>query len=430
MSITDNLNELKPLKQWVNYIRIWNPTKHSGAGGYDKPPINPYTLRDGKTTDPATWATYTEAAANIGKTARHRDTKHKDDRGNAPIVSAAVEGTGLVLAGGYCGVDLDGVIDENGNLTPLAARIVEVLDTYTEISPSGRGLHCLLYCEDLLQAGRNFGKQFLLDATGRITNDKGKCYELEVYFYTNGGRYFTVTGNVFLDRPIARNKSDKLLRLYDFYTEKTKQYRAALTPPRPVGTHFETERPANGDENKTMIESALQAIDPGDLDFKEWASIMTALKVLGYTLDKAEKWSAGDLCGSTNLKNDTDTNTRRWNNFHFENGDHSAAGIIINAAKIYGWTPADAFTDDQRTQYGRSLHPDKEKRREYGRSLYTEEQRREYGRSLYTEEQRREYGRKMNQLTPEEERRYEEIAKALRERAKRKTQTPTAKGWN
>ena len=62
MSITDNLNELKPLKQWVNYIRIWNPTKHGGAGGYDKPPINPYTLRDGKTTDAATWATYTEAA--------------------------------------------------------------------------------------------------------------------------------------------------------------------------------------------------------------------------------------------------------------------------------------------------------------------------------------------------------------------------------
>ena len=61
---------------------------------------------------------------------------------------------------------------------------------------------------------------------------------------------------------------------------------------------------------------------------------------------------------------------------------------------------------------------------------YTDEQRANYGRSLYTEEQRREYGRKVNQLTPDEERRYEEFAKALRERAARKTQTPTAKGWN
>ena len=41
------------MKQWVNYIRIWNPTKHGGAGGYDKPPINPFTLWDGKTTDSA-----------------------------------------------------------------------------------------------------------------------------------------------------------------------------------------------------------------------------------------------------------------------------------------------------------------------------------------------------------------------------------------
>ena len=416
MSISDKLDELKPLKQWVNYIRIWNPTKHGGAGGYDKPPINPHTLRDGKTTDPESWATYTEAAANIGRTARHRDTKHKDERGNAPLVSAAVEGTGLVLARGYCGVDLDGVIDDNGNLAPFAARIVEVLDTYTEISPSGRGLHCLLYCEDLLEAGRNFGRQFLLDKNQRITDESGKRYELEVYFYTNGGRYFTVTGKVYRDRPIARDKSDKLLRLYDFYSEKTKQYRAAKAPARSVGSLSRAEQPADSTGNKTMIESALQAIDPGDLDFKEWAAVMTALKVLGYDLDSAEKWSAGDLCGRTNPKNDSGNNSRRWERFHFENGDHSAAGIIINAAKVYGWTPADAFTDDQRTQYGQSL--------------YTDEQRAEYGRSLYTEEQRREYGRKVNQLTPEEELRYEAIAKALQERAKRKTQTPTAKGWN
>ena len=53
MIIPKNLEELKPLKQWVNYIRIWNPTKHGGAGGYDKPPINPFTLWDGKTTDHA-----------------------------------------------------------------------------------------------------------------------------------------------------------------------------------------------------------------------------------------------------------------------------------------------------------------------------------------------------------------------------------------
>ena len=416
MIIPKELEELEDLPQWVNFIRIWNPTKNGGAGGYDKPPIDPRTLRDGKTNNPATWTTFPEAAANIGRTARHRDTKHKDEHGNAPLISAAVEGVGLVLARGYCGVDLDGVIDEHGNLSRLAKRIVEVLDTYTEISPSGRGLHCLLYCGDLLEAGRNFGKQFLLDAAEKITNEAGKRYEIEVYFYTNGGRYFTVTGNVYHDRPIARDKSDRLLQLYNFYTEKTKQYRAAKAPARSVDSLSTAGRAADSNSNSTMIESALQAIDPGTLDFKEWASIMTALKVLGYSLDNAEEWSAGNLCGSPNPKNVSDTNARRWKYFHFDNGDHSAAGIIINAAKQYGWTPADAFTDEQRA--------------EYGRSLYTDEQRAEYGRSLYTEEERREYGRKVNRMTPEEEARYEAIVKSLKERAKRKTQTPTAKGWN
>ena len=409
MSIPYNLEELKPLKQWVNYIRIWNATQHGGAGGYDKPPIDPHTLRDGKTTDGATWATYKRAAANIGKTARHRDTKHKDAQGRAQLVSAAVEGAGLVLARGYCGIDLDGVIDEQGNLAPFAARIVDALDTYTELSPSGRGLHCLLYCADLLEAGRNFGKQFLLDGAGRITNEAGKVYEVEIYFYTNGGRYFTVTGKPYHDRPIARDKSKKLLRIYDYYSEKAKQYRAAQAPARPVGTLHKAGSPADDDANKTMIESALQAIDPEALDFGEWAAVMTALKVLGYGLDLAEKWSAGDLCGKPNGKNDPGNNSRRWEKFHFDNGDHSAAGIIINSAKVCGWNPADAFTQEQRT--------------EYGRSLYTQEQRTEYGRSLYTEEQRREYGRKINGLTLDGERRFEEFRT-------RKTQTPKEKGWS
>ena len=421
MIIPNNLSELKDIKQWVNYIRLWNPTKHGGKGGYDKPPINPYTLRDARTNDPATWATYPEAAANVGRTARHRDTKHKDEHGSAPLVSAAIEGAGLVLAQGYCGVDFDGVIDKNGNLAPFVARILDVLDTYTEVSPSGNGLHCLLYCKDLLEAGRNFGKQFSLDARGRITDEAGKVYEIEVYFYTNGGRYFTVTGNVYRDRPIAKDKSDKLLMLYDFYTEKTKQHRAAQAPARSVGTLSNpSAQLPNVDANKTMIESALQVIDPSALDFGEWASIMTALKVLGFTLNKAEEWSAGNLCGRPNPKNDTDTNARRWKHFHFSNGDRSAAGIIINAAKARNWKASEAFTKEERT--------------EYGRSLYTDEQRLKYGRSLYTEEERRQYGIKVNRpdISPEDERRFEAIAKALHERAKKrtKTQTQTKERWH
>lgn len=363
--IPQTLNELKALRQWVNFVRIWDPGKHEGAGGYDKPPINPHTLWDGKTTDPATWATYDEAAANIGKTANHRDRKHPDANGNAPLLRVPIEGAGLVLSAGYCGLDFDDVIDDAGNVPQWVADLIDRLDTYTEISPSGHGLHSLLCCGDLLAAGKSFGRQFLLKADGSAANRKNKVYELEIYFYTDGGRYFTVTGNTYRDRPINHGKGEELRAIYSEYSRRDDESKAAERPARSAGTQYA----ATDDDNRKMINSALAAIDPAELDFNKWAAIMTALKVSGYSLDEAQAWSRGDMCGSVNPINNEATNARRWYKFSFKRGDESAAGIIINEAKLQGWTPADAWDDEARA--------------EYGRSLYTEEQRRQYGRAQH-----------------------------------------------
>lgn len=387
MIIPKNLDELKTFKLWVNYIRLWNPTKNAGRGGYDKPPINPHTLRDGRTNNKSDWTTYDTAAANIGKGATHRDTKHRDESGKAPTVKADIEGLGLVLAAGYCGVDLDNVIDESGQLAPFAADIVRRLDTYSEISPSGKGLHLLLYCGDLLQAALtaekesgkegagNFGKQFVLDSAGEITTEANKVYELEIYFYINGGRYFTVTGNTYEDKPINRTKGEELKAIFKEYTEKVNSYKAAQRPERSpsVGTPSSARVNTDSEGNQKMIESALKAINPSELsDYSDWNSIMTALKVLGYMEPDAEEWSSGALCGIPNPKNNPETNLYKWDKFHFPNGDENAAGIIVNAAKRFGWNPSEAFTEEER--------------RDYGRSLYTEEERRDYAKKKSLEE--------------------------------------------
>ena len=217
---------------------------------------------------------------------------------------------------------------------------------------------------------------------GAITDEAGKVYELEIYFYIRGGRYFTVTGNVYRDKPINRNKGAELRAIFDEYATKTDAYKAAQRPAPTVGTFYTTGRPATGDQDRKMIESALSVIDPGALDFGEWASIMTALKVLGFSLDEAEAFSGGSLSGLPNPKNDPRTNAYRWNKFRFKKGDSSAAGIIINTAKRFNWTPAEAFDDEARAEYGRSLYSD-EARTAYGRSLHTEEERRQYGRDLH-----------------------------------------------
>jgi putative DNA primase/helicase len=44
-----------------------------------------------------------------------------------------------------CGVDLDGCLDSlTEEIEPWAWTIIEELDSYTEISPSGKGVHVLV----------------------------------------------------------------------------------------------------------------------------------------------------------------------------------------------------------------------------------------------------------------------------------------------
>ncbi|HKH39169.1 MAG TPA: hypothetical protein VKA82_18605, partial [Rubrobacter sp.] len=71
-----------------------------------------------------------------------------------------------------CGVDLDKCLDpETGKLDGWAREVIEELDSYTEISPSGKGVHVLVRAT--LPEGRNRKGRF------------------EAY---DRGRYFTVTG--------------------------------------------------------------------------------------------------------------------------------------------------------------------------------------------------------------------------------------------
>ena len=107
--------------------------------------------RPASVTDPGTWTTYAAAkASTIG------------------------DGLGYVLGDGVGGIDLDHVIDDHGRLHPAAAELLARLPaTYTEVSPSGHGLH-LLYR--------------MAPGPGTVRTWHG--IHVETY---STGRYFTVT---------------------------------------------------------------------------------------------------------------------------------------------------------------------------------------------------------------------------------------------
>lgn len=129
----------------------------------DKSPLCPRPNYKGKlfyakADDSSTWGTFDEALRAV------RDY--------------GASGIGFELGDGIAGVDIDHCIDD-GEPSDFAKELIDDLQSYTEISPSGAGIHIL--CK---------GK--LPDREGR----KDKMLGLEMY---DSVRYFTVTGNVFCD---------------------------------------------------------------------------------------------------------------------------------------------------------------------------------------------------------------------------------------
>ncbi len=117
--------DLRLLRRWV----VWGLEERGG-----KPAKVPYVPGEGRrrasVRDPSTWGFFGEAHAAARE---------------APWAL----GVGLVLGEGLVGVDLDGAL-EGGEPLPFAREVLEATPTYAEVSPSGRGLHLLVYGRSLL----------------------------------------------------------------------------------------------------------------------------------------------------------------------------------------------------------------------------------------------------------------------------------------
>jgi len=159
------INELKNYTQWVNWgVDLNNP----------KTPYNPVSLHPARTNDPSTWGNITQAVERI-QTNR-------------------AQGLGFVFNNnGLVGVDLDTVRDpETGAIADYAINIIEQLDSYTEVSISGYGVHIIARGNiDILR------HKVKLPPNGIVRIDPltGKQKQPEIEMYKEG-RYFIITGNI------------------------------------------------------------------------------------------------------------------------------------------------------------------------------------------------------------------------------------------
>ncbi len=142
--------------------------------GYDKKnPVNPFTGYNASSTDPATWGSFQQA--------------------NNAIEKFNCDGIGFVLGDGVFGVDIDNCV-VNGQIDPEAQKIIDQLDSYTEFSLSGNGIHILAFGEK-----PDWFKRCKLENF----NGNGSC--LEIY---DGSRYFVMTGKRHGDRSMRNASTD------------------------------------------------------------------------------------------------------------------------------------------------------------------------------------------------------------------------------
>lgn len=135
-------NELRDEPRWL----LWLPEPRATA--FAKRPIS------GTVDDPSTWLTFADA--------RRRAARER-------------AGIGFALGDGYAGLDFDHAIEDE-NIHPAVADAVARLESYAEISPSGKGVHIILRAS--VEQSRK------LAATSRVP-------ARELY---GGLRFFTITG--------------------------------------------------------------------------------------------------------------------------------------------------------------------------------------------------------------------------------------------
>src|SRR5919107_1680161 len=139
--LTDRQN-IKDLRQWL----CWRKEERDGKS--TKIPYSPTTGQRASSTDANTWSDYEEAV---------KACKNYGYSGIGFVFTAEDD---------LCGVDLDGCLDpETGEIEGWAQEVIEELDSYTEISPSGTGVHILVRAT--LPAGRNRKGRFEAYDRGR-----------------------------------------------------------------------------------------------------------------------------------------------------------------------------------------------------------------------------------------------------------------------
>jgi putative DNA primase/helicase len=166
------MNIPEKLKEYKNFV-VWGINPQN-----PKQPYSPISMSPLEWQKSENWGTFEQVMKRVNE-------------GKAQGIGFCFNGNGII------GVDLDRVIIGE-KLIPEAREIVEKLDSYTEYSMSGNGLHIFVYAPSVgLLTGLDKGKsKYIFPGYEPVIDESGKEKRREVeYFFTSG--YIALTGRMY-----------------------------------------------------------------------------------------------------------------------------------------------------------------------------------------------------------------------------------------
>ncbi|RBI63867.1 hypothetical protein DMJ13_04950 [halophilic archaeon] len=261
-----------------------------------KVPVNPATGQYASATDSETWTGFDHARL-------HASDGHAD-------------GVGFVFTADdpFVGVDLDAARDPDaGEPTDWAATIIETLDSYTEISPSGTGYHVLV--EGTLPPGRN-------------RRDDVEIYET--------ARFFTVTGRHVSRTPVnIHARSEALTTVYRDHIADDTDNENKQSNTSPAAADEQTHSSTLSDAD--LIDRARSATNGEKFD-RLWRGDIT-----GYdSQSEADMalccllafWTGGDTGQMDSLFRQSGLMREKWDEVHYADGSTYGETTLQRASNV------------------------------------------------------------------------------------------------
>jgi putative DNA primase/helicase len=284
--------------QWI----LWKTEVRDGKE--TKVPVNPNNLSKAMVNESETWSDF--------------DTADEISRDMAKY------GLGFVFTKDdpFVGIDLDKVRDpDSGSVSNDDIRfIVEKMDTYTEVSPSGTGYHII--------------------SRGKLPDGRTRHNGIEMY---DNARFFTMSGNHVDGSPqMTKERTAEMKLIHGAFLEKQekKNNNRKKKHVKPTDVDMEDEEVI---KRATSSASAKKFRDFWNGRWEHYSYDSQSEADMAFACMLAF-WTGGDFEQTMRMFRESDMYREKWDETHYSNGDtygeRTVQKAIENQEDFYGNRPS------------------------------------------------------------------------------------------